>query len=125
MATSSSLTVEVSAEQLDIEELQITSAVLVGAAHHYGAFCLKENDAFMICRTGTKDPRKCVEEGKKVTNCAKEFFKKIKGACNEEFTEHWTCLDYKNQDLTQCRKTQKVFDSCMADKLNVHRLKEE
>lgn len=120
-----SLVSEVTAEQLDVEELQITSAVLVGAAHHYGEHCWKENDAFMICRVDTKDPRKCLEEGKKVTNCAKEFFKKIKGSCNQEFTEHWTCLDYKNQDLTQCRKTQKVFDSCMADKLNMHRAKEE
>lgn len=115
----------VSAEQLNVEELNITSAVLVGAAHHYGSYCSKENDAFMECRTDTKNPTKCLEEGKKVTNCAREFFQKIKQGCNEEFTEYWTCLDYKNQDLYQCRKTQKVFDTCMAQKLNIHRPKEE
>lgn len=116
---------EIPAEQLDVEELKVTSAVLVGAAHHYGEYCRKENDAFMNCRIDTKDPRKCLEEGKNVTRCATEFFKKIKGGCNEEFTEHWTCLDYKNQRLSECKKTQKVFDGCMADKLNLHRPKEE
>lgn len=116
---------EVTAEQLDVEELKVTSALLVGAAHHYGAYCAKQNDAFMDCRIDSKDPRKCLEEGKNVTSCAKEFFVKIKGSCNEEFTEYWTCLDYKNHDISRCRKTQKVFDECMTNKLNLHKLKEE
>ena len=111
----------VSVEQLDVEELKVTSALLIGAAHHYGGYCGKENDAFMECRIENKDPRKCIEEGKKVTKCAMDFFKKIKESCNEEFTEHWTCLDYKNQEYRHCRKTQKVYDTCMAEKLNMHR----
>lgn len=115
----------ITAEQLEVEELKVTSAVLVGAAHHYGAYCTKENDTFMECRIDHKDPRKCLEEGKKVTGCATEFFKKVKGSCNEEFTEYWTCLDYKNQEMSRCRKTQAVFDDCMAQKLNLHRAKEE
>lgn len=116
---------EITTEQLEVEELKVTSALLVGAAHHFGAYCEKQNDAFMECRIDHKDPRKCLEVGKNVTSCAKEFFSKIKGGCNEEFTEFWTCLDYKNQDSSRCRKSQKVFDSCMASKLNVHKLKEE
>ena len=116
---------EVTAEQLEVEELNVTSALLVGAAHHYGSYCEEQNDAFMECRVSSKDPRKCLEEGKKVTACAKEFFSKIKGSCNEEFTEFWTCLDFKNQEPSRCRKTQKVFDSCMATKLNIHKPKEE
>ena len=115
----------ITTEQLEVEELKVTSAVLVGAAHHYGAYCAKENDTFMECRIDHKDPRKCLEEGKKVTHCAKEFFNKVKGSCNEEFTEYWTCLDYKNQEMPRCRKTQAVFDDCMAQKLNIHRAKEE
>lgn len=115
----------ITAEQLEVDELKVTSAVLVGAAHHYGAYCGKENDTFMECRIDHKDPRKCLEEGKKVTSCATEFFKKVKGSCNEEFTEYWTCLDYKNQEMPRCRKTQAAFDDCMAQKLNLHRAKEE
>lgn len=115
---------EITTEQLEVDELKVTSAVLVGAAHHYGSFCSKENDDFMDCRIDTKDPRKCLEEGKKVTRCATEFFKKVKGACNEEFTQYWTCLDYNNQDLSNCRKIQKPYDTCMAEKLNIQRSKE-
>ena len=116
---------EIPDEQLEVEELKVTSALLVGAAHHYGSYCSKQNDAFMECRIDSKDPRKCLEEGKKVTSCAKEFFTKVKGGCHEEFTEYWTCLDYKNQDMSRCRKPQKVYDTCMAEKLSIHRPKEE
>ena len=116
---------EISTEQLEVDEVKNTSAVLIGAAHHYGAYCSKENDAFMECRIDSKDPRKCLEEGKIVTRCALEFFKKIKGSCNVEFTDHWTCLDYNNQKFVKCRKTQGAFDTCMADKLNMHRAKDE
>ena len=116
---------EITNEQLTVDELKITSAVLVGGAHHFGAYCSKESDAFMECRIDSKDPRKCLEEGRNVTKCATEFFRKVKGSCNEEFTKYWTCLDYKNQDLSHCKKPQKVFDTCMADKLNLQRAKYE
>lgn len=116
---------EITTEQLEVEELKVTSALLVGAAHHYGAYCSKQNDAFMDCRIDHKDPRKCLEEGKNVTSCAKQFFSKIKGSCNEEFTVFWTCLDYKNHDVSRCRKTQAAFDSCMATKMNLHKPEEE
>lgn len=112
---------EVSTQELDVEELNITSAVLMGAAHHYGNHCKTKNDAFMQCRTESKDPRKCLKEGKEVTQCALKFFRTIKGSCNESFTEHWTCLDYNNQNYSKCRKTQKVYDTCMAEKLNLTR----
>jgi NADH dehydrogenase (ubiquinone) 1 alpha subcomplex subunit 8 len=125
MARMASPVSEVTTEQLNVEELKVTSALLVGAAHHYGSYCNDQNDVFMGCRMDNKDPRKCLEEGKKVTACAKEFFSKIKETCNEEFTEYWTCLDYKNQDPSQCRKTQKVFDSCMATKLNIEKPKDD
>lgn len=108
-------------QDLNVEEVNVTSAVLVGAAHHYGNFCRKQNDKFMDCRTEGKDPRKCLNEGKEVTQCALEFFKKVKGSCNESFTEYWTCLDYNNQNFEACRKKQKAFDSCMAEKLDLKR----
>ena len=55
---------------LNVEELNVTSAVLVAAAHHYGQACRVENDAFMKCRQEKKDPRACLEEGRRVTQCA-------------------------------------------------------
>ena len=112
---------EVNAAELDVEELNVTSAVLMGAAHHYGRFCVKQNDAFMKCRMEGKDPRKCLAEGRAVTACALDFFRKVKSSCNEPFTEHWTCLDYNNQTYEYCRKTQKAFDGCMLEKLNLER----
>ena len=51
------------ATDLDAEELNVTSAVLMGAAHHYGRHCERPNEAFMECRTDSKDPRKCLAEG--------------------------------------------------------------
>ncbi len=112
-------------QQLNVDELQVTSAVLMGAAHHYGAHCKKENEAFMECRIESKDPRKCLREGREVTQCAMNFFKKVKASCNEEFTNYWTCLDYSNQDFTRCRKAQATFDGCMLEKLKIERPKPE
>ena len=118
MATSS-----VPDQQLNVEELQVTSAVLMGAAHHYGEHCKKENEAFMDCRIESKDPRKCLNEGREVTQCAMSFFKKVKASCNEEFTKYWSCLDYNNQDFTKCRGSQAKFDGCMLEKLKIERPK--
>ena len=112
-------------QQLDVEELEVTSAVLMGGAHHYGSYCEKQNEAFMECRIDSKDPRKCLTEGKAVTQCAIDFFTKVKGSCNEEFTKYWTCLDYNNQTLAKCKQSQKVFDKCMLEKLNVEKPKYE
>ena len=57
---------EVTLEELNVEELKVTSAVLMGAAHHYGNYCKDKNDAFMRCRYDKQDPRKCLEEGREV-----------------------------------------------------------
>lgn len=32
----------------------------------------------MLCKGELKDPRKCIKEGKAVTNCALSFFRKVK-----------------------------------------------
>ncbi len=111
----------VSEADLDVEELNVTSAVLVGAAHHYGRYCVRQNDAFMECKQQEKDPRKCLAQGRAVTKCAFDFFKKVKETCNESFTAHWTCLDHNNQMQRFCRKTQAKYDGCMLEKMNLER----
>uniref|UniRef100_A0A7M5V8N6 NADH dehydrogenase [ubiquinone] 1 alpha subcomplex subunit 8 n=2 Tax=Clytia hemisphaerica TaxID=252671 RepID=A0A7M5V8N6_9CNID len=106
-------------KELETEEVPVTSAVLLGAAHHLGTYCNKDFTTFVQKRFETKDPRATLDEGKAVTNCALEFFRKLKAACNKEFTDHWTCLDYNNQYYGQCRKTQKVYDECVLKNLGL------
>ncbi len=40
-----------------------------------------------------QDPRKCIKEGKDVSLCAIDFFRKVRDTCNDTFTTFWTCLD--------------------------------
>ncbi|XP_059116153.1 NADH dehydrogenase [ubiquinone] 1 alpha subcomplex subunit 8 [Peromyscus eremicus] len=105
-------------EELKVEEVKVSSAVLKAAAHHYGAQCDKANKEFMLCRWEEKDPRRCLQEGKLVNSCALDFFRKVKRHCAEPFTEYWTCLDYSNlQMFRHCRKQQAKFDKCVLDNL--------
>ncbi|XP_006007201.1 NADH dehydrogenase [ubiquinone] 1 alpha subcomplex subunit 8 [Latimeria chalumnae] len=109
-------------EELNVQEVNVSSAVLKAAAHHYGAQCDKTNKEFMLCRWEEKDPRKCLSQGRNVNACALEFFRKIKIHCAEPFTEYWTCLDYSNlTELRRCRKQQHVFDNCVLEKLGWER----
>ncbi|XP_018432480.1 PREDICTED: NADH dehydrogenase [ubiquinone] 1 alpha subcomplex subunit 8 [Nanorana parkeri] len=105
-------------EELSVREINVSSAVLKAAAHHYGSQCDKPNKEFMLCRWEEKDPRKCLKESKRVNECALEFFRRVKGHCAEPFNEYWTCIDSSDiQDLSRCRKQQTVFDNCVLDKL--------
>ena len=78
-----------------------------------GKYCELENKNYVQKRFETKDPRATLEEGKAVTQCALNFFKKMKETCNKEFTDHWKCLDYNNQYFGRCRKTQEKYDTCV------------
>ncbi|XP_016413036.1 uncharacterized protein LOC107744076 [Sinocyclocheilus rhinocerous] len=62
-------------QELNVEEVNVSSAVLKAAAHHYGSQCDKANKEFMLCRWEEKDPRKCLKEGRKVNECAFNFFR--------------------------------------------------
>ncbi|KAM7003942.1 NADH dehydrogenase [ubiquinone] 1 alpha subcomplex subunit 8 [Passerculus sandwichensis] len=105
-------------EELDVQEVAVSSAVLKAAAHHYGSQCDRPNKEFMLCRWEEKDPRKCLREGRQVNQCAIDFFRRIRTHCAEPFTAYWTCIDYSNQqELRRCRKQQAAFDSCVLDKL--------
>lgn len=52
----------------------------------------------MLCRQELDDPRRCIAEGKAVTNCALNFFRKVKNSCHEEFQQYATCLDKSSSD---------------------------
>ena len=89
----------------------------------------------------------CMREGRKVTRCAASvsvyFFlsfhsdtlfgqggegqerteftgirlEDINKSCLEEFRQHWMCLEDNNQQLWQCRRPERRFNSCVFDKL--------
>ncbi|XP_038012376.1 NADH dehydrogenase [ubiquinone] 1 alpha subcomplex subunit 8 isoform X1 [Motacilla alba alba] len=107
-----------SLEELNVQEVAVSSSVLKAAAHHYGSQCDRPNKEFMLCRWEEKDPRKCLWEGRQVNQCAIDFFRSIRTHCAEPFTAYWTCIDYTGQqELRRCRKQQAAFDSCVLDKL--------
>ncbi|XP_054277340.1 NADH dehydrogenase [ubiquinone] 1 alpha subcomplex subunit 8-like [Macrosteles quadrilineatus] len=110
-------------EDLTVQEVDVSGVVLRAASFHLGKYCEDVNNEFMLCRGETKDIRKCLTEGKAVTNCSLEFFQKVKTSCFQEFTNYYNCIDKSspNYQLEPCRKTQKVFDKCMVDNLNLER----
>ncbi|XP_030753329.1 NADH dehydrogenase [ubiquinone] 1 alpha subcomplex subunit 8 [Sitophilus oryzae] len=110
-------------EELTVQEINLTGPVLKSAGFHLGKACESENNEFILCRYELQDPRKCINEGKAVTNCALNFFRKVKGSCFEEFTQYANCVDKSSTDqkFTPCRKTQGIFDKCMKDNLGIDR----
>lgn len=110
-------------QALTVDEVNLSASALMTAAPYVGIQCEGVNTEFMLCRQETKDARACVDLGKKVTYCAMQVFKNIKKGCLEEFNQYLNCIDKSSGDFgyRHCRKTQKVFDNCMEDKLCVKR----
>ncbi|XP_075988389.1 NADH dehydrogenase [ubiquinone] 1 alpha subcomplex subunit 8 [Anticarsia gemmatalis] len=110
-------------EELTVPEVSLSSATLFAGSFHLGKYCEQANNEFMLCRAEEKDARKCINEGKAVTACTMEFFRKVKATCLKEFNQYATCIEKSSGDfsLRQCRTTQGVYDKCMLDKLNIER----
>uniref|UniRef100_A0A336LNF5 NADH dehydrogenase [ubiquinone] 1 alpha subcomplex subunit 8 n=1 Tax=Culicoides sonorensis TaxID=179676 RepID=A0A336LNF5_CULSO len=108
---------------LDHPEIPLSSPALKAASFHLGKYCENQSNEFLLCRTELDDPRKCLEEGKALTNCAFEFLRKLKKTCKGEFEQYTHCLDQSSQDqnFRFCRKTQAVYDQCVLDKLGMER----
>ena len=68
-------------------------------------------------------PRKCIKEGKDVTSCSMEFFRKVKAMCSAEFMTYATCLERgsSHMEFRECRKTQEAFDNCMVESYGMER----
>lgn len=111
-------------EELTVPEVNVSSAILRAASFHLGKHCETINNEFMLCRSEyPNDPRKCLNEGKEVTKCSLDFFRKMKANCRKEFETYANCVDRSstNFKFAPCRKTQGVYDQCMLDKLNIER----
>lgn len=110
-------------QTLTVEEANVSTATLMAAGPYIGKQCEAVNNEFMLCRQELNDPRACIELGKRVTACGLQVFKKIKKECLEEFNQYANCIDKSSgdYDYRYCRKTQKVLDCCMKDKLCINR----
>jgi len=110
-------------EELTVEECNLSSPYLKAGAFHLGKECEAINNEFMLCKDEENDPRKCLGEGKAVTKCALNFFRKVKQSCAQEFADYAKCLDFSGADMMyfRCRNTQAIFDSCVYEKLKMKR----
>lgn len=77
----------------------------------------------MLCREETKDPRKCINEGKNVTSCAMKVFQDLKKHCKADFDQYVHCMVQSSSDLNpaKCRKTQAALDKCVLENLKIER----
>nr|CAI5847992.1 unnamed protein product [Callosobruchus analis] len=85
-------------EELTVQEVNLSGPALKAGAFHLGKACEFENNEFILCRDELRDPRKCLAEGKAVTNCALNFFRQIKNTCADEFMQYVHCLDKSSPD---------------------------
>ena len=63
--------------ELTVEECPLGTPYLKAGAQHLGKYCEAQNNEFVLCRHETRDPIKCLPEGKVVTACTNEFFRKV------------------------------------------------
>jgi len=57
-------------------QLGVPSHALKAAAFQYSRQCGATNQQYMLCkRESFDDPRKCLDYGEKVSDCAAEFYK--------------------------------------------------
>ncbi|XP_012283641.1 NADH dehydrogenase [ubiquinone] 1 alpha subcomplex subunit 8 [Orussus abietinus] len=110
-------------EELTVEEINVSSPVLLAAAFQFGKYCEWQRNEYLLCKKEEDDPTACLNEGKAVTACGLEFLRKIKKHCRKEFEQYAHCIDFEtaNMQYYPCRKTQAVYDKCVLEKLNVER----
>jgi NADH dehydrogenase (ubiquinone) 1 alpha subcomplex subunit 8 len=96
-------------EELNVSEVNLSSASLRAGAFHMGKYCENQNNvsifflfllfrnfiydffvAVMFCRQEVNDPRKYLTEGRAFTACALEYFWKIRKSY-AEFTQYANC----------------------------------
>ena len=71
--------------------LQIEMYYFIFIIHFFN--CILIFQEFLLCNEEEKDPRKCLKEGKDVTACGFEFFRKVKNSCLEEINQYANCIE--------------------------------
>ncbi|XP_054161772.1 NADH dehydrogenase [ubiquinone] 1 alpha subcomplex subunit 8-like [Oppia nitens] len=110
-------------EELDVQEINISQPVLKASAMHFGKYCDHISKEFMLCKIEERDPRRCLNEGKAVTACGLEFYRKVKNNCRNELEKLSKCMEWTDYDMKflYCRKEQSCYDQCMSEKLGINR----
>ena len=106
-------------EDLETDEVNVSVAPLQAGAFHYQIYCKQLTEKFINCRYWKKDPRKCLDEGKELTDCGSRFFKQVKENCDESFVKFFECLDNNNMEYTYCKRQRIVFSKCMEDVVRI------
>jgi NADH dehydrogenase (ubiquinone) 1 alpha subcomplex subunit 8 len=102
--------------------IPVTSAILTSAAFYIGQACQNTHSEFMLCKHERgQNPAHCVEEGWKVTECVYNLLRDFKKHCDSEFSQHWKCLDFNNQEFRYCRQQETQLNSCVLKNLNLER----
>ena len=69
-------------EELTVEECPLGTPYLKAGSFHLGKYCEAQNNEFVLCKHETRDPVKCLEDGRAVTACTNEFFRKVGTHCS-------------------------------------------
>lgn len=105
-------------EELNHKEIPVTTNFMLASAMWLGKYCDNECKEYMLCRNEEQDPRKCLKDGSKVTDCGIKFFQKVKHTCGDELEWYTKCIDYSGSEpeFKRCRDAQAIFDGCMSQK---------
>uniref|UniRef100_A0A6P6YKK6 NADH dehydrogenase [ubiquinone] 1 alpha subcomplex subunit 8-like n=1 Tax=Dermatophagoides pteronyssinus TaxID=6956 RepID=A0A6P6YKK6_DERPT len=110
-------------QELDVQDINVSQPVLVASGPYFGKYCDQQSKEYMLCRLEERDPRKCLNEGKAVTMCGHEFFRKVGQTCREEVERMAKCMEFTHVDcrLIYCKKEQKQVAKCMEQKMGIKR----
>ncbi len=64
-------------EELTTDEVPLGAPYLLAGSMHMAKACESTNNEFVLCRHETKDPIRCLPEGKAVTACTNNFFRQV------------------------------------------------
>ncbi|KAI7694030.1 NADH dehydrogenase [ubiquinone] 1 alpha subcomplex subunit 8 [Sarcoptes scabiei] len=107
-------------EELDVQDVNISQPVLIASGPYFGKYC-DHQSKYMLCKLEEKDPRKCLNEGKAVTMCGHDFFRKVGETCRAEVERMAKCMEFTDTQtrFIYCRKEQKQVRKCMEEKLGI------
>mmetsp|Transcript_9846 Transcript_9846/g.16928 ORF Transcript_9846/g.16928 Transcript_9846/m.16928 type:complete len:140 (-) Transcript_9846:90-509(-) len=110
------------AENNDLAPPLATSSVLYAISKYIGIKCREQNMNYLKCKTNTRDPAKCLEQGAEVQSCVSNLLKSMNNACPEQLLSYSTCIEnepYELYMLEHCRKQEKALSKCAVPALDL------
>ncbi|KAH9398309.1 ndufa8, NADH-ubiquinone oxidoreductase complex I 19kd subunit [Tyrophagus putrescentiae] len=110
-------------DELDVQDVNISQPVLLASARFFGKYCDFQSKEYMLCKLEEKDPRKCLNEGKALTMCGHEFFRKVGQTCKQEVERMAKCMEWTHENLKMyyCNKERKIMEDCMESKMGIEK----